>query len=92
VRVATYVGVWAALVSLTGVELALLTVNIPHAVFLTFLFGSAFIKAVLIALFYQHLVTEPKSVGAIYLAGLLTGLGLIVGMIVSMAGIMHSHH
>lgn len=78
-----YVVVWAVLVVATGLELLVMGRPIPQVPSSTVIMGLAGLKAILIALFYQHLIHEARSIPTLYIAAALAGIGLLVGMAVS---------
>lgn len=82
-KVLGYVAVWVVLMVATAMEV--LIFGMPASPSLTTLGigGLAGLKGLLIALFYQHVVDEPRSVSVLYVAALLAAAGLIIGMAVS---------
>lgn len=83
-KIVGYATVWLVLIVATGLELALFGMPLTPLVVALGIFGLAGIKAILIAMFYQHLVGEPKSVSILYLVGLLAAMGLIGASIISL--------
>ncbi len=76
--------IWGLLIGATVFELAIFRTAIAPNAAASIIVSLAGLKAMLIALFYQHLSREPKSVSLVYVAALLAGVGLIIGMQVSM--------
>ena len=83
-RIAGYLAVWVVLMAATALEVMLFGMPLTLAVLLIGIMGLAVLKAVLIALFYQHVWTEERWVKLFYLLALVTAVGLIVGMITSL--------
>ena len=81
--IAGYIAVWAVLAVATGLELLVIGRPIPQVPSSLVVMGLAGLKAILIALFYQHLIHEARSIPVLYLAAALTGVGLLIGMAVS---------
>ncbi|MEM4190120.1 MAG: cytochrome C oxidase subunit IV family protein [Candidatus Caldarchaeum sp.] len=78
-----YIGVWAVLMLATVLELAMLRLPMTLSLIVFGIMGLAFMKAVLIALFYQHLLTETRWIKLLYAVAALTAVGLVVGMVTS---------
>ncbi len=78
-RKPNYVGVFGVLAVLTLLEVGVTYLPVPRVPVLVPL---ALIKAGLVALFYMHLKYDRKIFGAIFGAGLLMGIGLILSLIV----------
>jgi len=77
-----YLLVFAALIGETDVEVNLRSIFQAENVFVTVLLGIAGTKAILIAMYYQHLRYEPKSLSAwviigLVIASLLMGLSFV---------------
>ena len=77
-----YLLVFAALIGETDVEVNLRSVFHAENVFVTVLLGIAGTKAILIAMYYQHLRYEPKSLSTwviigLVIASLLMGLSFV---------------
>ncbi|MDJ0269180.1 MAG: cytochrome C oxidase subunit IV family protein [Aigarchaeota archaeon] len=83
-RVVHYVAVWVGLVILVALELVVFYAGLPPAQARAGIIGLASVAALLVAVFYQHLIREPRGVATLYIAGLLAALGLIIGMVVSL--------
>ena len=83
-RLAGYLVVWVVLMVSTALEVVLLGMPLTFAVLILGVMGLAVLKAVLIALFYQHVWSEERWVKLFYLLALVTALGLIVGMVTSL--------
>jgi caa(3)-type oxidase subunit IV len=73
-----YCLIWCLLIILTLMELATLRLNLPVTTIALSIIGLASIKALLIALYYQHLIKESESVGWFYLASIFFILVLVV--------------
>ncbi len=67
-----YLLVFAVLVGGTDIEVNLASIQsaIPYSEYVSVLLGLAALKAVLIAMFYQHLKYEPRSLSTWVLVGL----------------------
>jgi cytochrome c oxidase subunit IV len=79
-----YLLVFAILVGGTDIEfnLATLQASIPYGEYVSILLGLAGMKAILIAMFYQHLKYEPRSLSSwviigVVIASLLMSLSFI---------------
>jgi hypothetical protein len=83
VKILGYVVVWVVLMVATALEMLIFGMPAPPSVTTLGIGGLAGLKGLLIALFYQHVVDEPKSVSLLYLAALLAAAGLLIGMAVS---------
>jgi len=76
--VKVYVAVFAVLVGVTGVELALIGIpGISRALTITTLIGLAGFKALLVAAFFQHLKDEPRPLSTVLLVGLVIVMALM---------------
>ncbi len=84
-RIATYVAVFAALVAMTVLELLIFGQPLPRILVDLSIIGLAGGKALLIALFFQHLAYEPRSLS--YLAVLGVG-GVVAFFILSVFSIV----
>jgi len=84
VKVGAYIVVWGILVAATVLELFLFGLSAAPTMTTTAIVSLAGMKATLIALIYQHLVREPRSLAVLYMAALVAGVGLIIAMLVSM--------
>ncbi|MCS7146018.1 MAG: cytochrome C oxidase subunit IV family protein [Nitrososphaerota archaeon] len=69
-RLWVYLSVFAALVLMTVLELIIFGQPLPRVVVDLSIIGLAGGKAVLIALFFQHLAYEPRSLSAFALLGI----------------------
>ena len=83
-RIVLYVGVWVVLMVATMLEVVIFGMPMTLAMIIFGVMGLAVLKAVLIALFYQHVWTEERWVKLFYLLALVTAIGLIVGMVTSL--------
>ncbi len=77
-----YVGVFAVLAILTAIEVGVTYVNLPR---LPILIPLALAKATLVALFYMHLKSDRRVFSAIFVMGVLMGIGLILSLAVLFA-------
>lgn len=73
-----YVGVWIGLVIFTLLEVLVLGLELGTILMVLLVLGLASVKAILVALFYQHLRYEPPSLGWFYVASVLIILAIIV--------------
>lgn len=74
-----YLLIFAALIGETDIEVNLRSIFQAENVFVTVLLGIAGTKAILIALFYQHLKYEPRSLSVWVIIGLVTA-SLLMGL------------
>jgi heme/copper-type cytochrome/quinol oxidase subunit 4 len=84
-----YLLVFAILVGGTDIEfnLAVLQKTIPYSYYVSILLGLAGVKAILIAMFYQHLKYEPRSLSSWVIIGL-----VIASLLMSLSFIqLHVH-
>ena len=65
-----YLTVFAMLIGETDVEVNLSTIIPAYNLYVSVLLGIAATKAILIAMFYQHLKYEPKSLSSWVIVGL----------------------
>lgn len=72
-----YLGVFAALVMLTAIEIAITYLPLPR---IPFLVPLAFAKASLVALYFMHLKFDQKVFRLVFVFGVVMGLGLVVAM------------
>lgn len=72
-----YLSVYGALIGSTLVEVSLLGLPIPPLLKTPSIMGLAGLKALLIALFYQHLKDEPRALSSILIMALLIAASLI---------------
>jgi cytochrome c oxidase subunit 4 len=85
-RMGLYTFVWLILVLATVLEVVLISAPGTLLVMLFAVAGLAILKAVLIALYYQHLRYEPWSVSSLPLVALALLAVLIVVMVASGGG------
>jgi cytochrome c oxidase subunit IV len=78
----TYLIVFVALAVLTGLEVTVTHLPLPR---IPVLVPLALIKAALVALFYMHLKFDKKIFSAVFVMGLLMGIGLIFSLILLFA-------
>ena len=76
--------VWVVLMAATALEVVIFGMPVTVAMIIVGVLGLAVLKAVLIALFYQHVWTEERWIKLFYLFALITAVGLIAGMITSL--------
>ena len=84
-----YLLVFAILVGGTDIEfnLATLQATIPYSYYVSILLSLAGVKAILIAMFYQHLKYEPRSLSSWVIIGL-----VIASLLMSLTFIqLHVH-
>ena len=65
-----YLSVFGVLIGSTIAELSIIGLRIPSNILITSLVGLAGAKAVLIALFFQHLKDEPRALSYFLIIGL----------------------
>jgi cytochrome c oxidase subunit 4 len=73
-----YLGVFWVLAILTAIEVGVTYLPLPR---IPILVPLALLKAALVALFYMHLKFDRRVFSAIFAAGLLMGIGLILSLI-----------
>lgn len=73
-----YVGVFIALVILTGIEIGVTYLPLPR---IPILIPLALAKASLVAMYYMHLKYDKRPFGYIFGMGLFVGIGLILAMV-----------
>ena len=74
-----YLLVFAALIAETDIEVNLSSVIVSYNAYVSVLLGIAATKAILIAMFYQHLKYEPKSLSSWVIVGLVIA-SLLMGL------------
>ena len=84
-KIGVYLIVFGILVGTTIAELLLVGVNISRTWLIISIIGLAGVKAVLIAVFFQHLRDEPKSLSTLLLLPL---LGAVAFLVISMVSVM----
>ncbi|HZD12571.1 MAG TPA: cytochrome C oxidase subunit IV family protein [Candidatus Binatus sp.] len=72
-----YLLIFAILVGSTAGEVTLIQTNLGYGVIATIIIALAGAKAVLVALFFQHLKDEPKALSSIVLLALLAIVPLL---------------
>jgi len=80
-KASVYIAVWALLLATLIAQVSL--AERPIATQATAVAALAWIQALLIALFFQHVLRENRWVKAFYVLALAGALGLIVGMLTS---------
>tara|TARA_B100001013_G_C24611255_1_gene443321 strand:- start:141 stop:398 length:258 start_codon:yes stop_codon:yes gene_type:complete len=84
-KIGVYLIVFGILMGTTIAELLLVGVNISRTWLIISIIGLAGVKAVLIAVFFQHLRDEPKSLSTLLLLPL---LGAVAFLVISMVSVM----
>jgi len=74
-----YLLIFAALIAETDIEVNLSSVIVSYNAYVSVLLGIAATKAILIAMFYQHLKYEPKSLSSWVIVGLVIA-SLLMGL------------
>ncbi len=74
-----YLLVFAALIGETDVEVNLSSIIPVYNIYVSVLLGIAAVKAILIAMFYQHLKYEPRSLSSWVIVGLVIA-SLLMGL------------
>ncbi|MCS4538105.1 MAG: cytochrome C oxidase subunit IV family protein [Thaumarchaeota archaeon] len=85
--VVTYSAIFAILIGSTVFELILIGQPLSQQVLITSIIGLAGVKAVLVALFFQHLKDEPKAISSIVLFGFTAVILLITLSLLSIAAL-----
>lgn len=86
--VKVYSSIFAVLIGSTAFELAIIGQPLARNVLVTSIMGLAGIKALLVALFFQHLKDEPRSVSSLLLLGLVAAFILLTLSLLSI-GALH---
>lgn len=81
-----YFVVFGVLIGSTVIELSIIGLPISPTIITASILGFAGLKAVLIAMFFQHLKDEPRSLSSMLLIGLITATILITISLLSVAG------
>ena len=79
--------IFAILIGSTILELILIGQPLPQQLLIASIMGSAGVKAVLVALFFQHLKDEPKAISSIVLFGFTAVIMLITLSLLSIAAL-----
>jgi len=74
-----YLLIFAALIAETDIEVNLSSIIVSYNAYVSVLLGIAATKAILIAMFYQHLKYEPKSLSSWVIVGLVIA-SLLMGL------------
>ncbi len=77
-----YVGIFIVLAVLTMIEVGVTYLPLPR---IPILVPLALIKASLVALFYMHLKFDRRVFSAVFLMGVLMGIGLILSLTILFA-------
>ena len=83
--VKVYSTVFAILIGSTAFELLILGQPMARSVLVTFIMGLAGVKALFVALFFQHLKDEPRSVSSLVLLGLVSAMILMTLSLLSIS-------
>ncbi|MFB3888015.1 MAG: cytochrome C oxidase subunit IV family protein [Candidatus Bathyarchaeia archaeon] len=81
-----YVGIWLVLVAATIAEAVTVSLPASAQLLVTIIMIIATAKAVLIALYYQHLRYEGRAIAVLPLAGIVALAALAVTAIISLGG------
>lgn len=81
-EVKTYIIAWAVLVAMTVAEVLMLGIPASYTIVVSTVSILAIIKALLIALYYQHLAHEPGSLSSLPLYAIAMLAALIVVSVV----------
>lgn len=84
-----YSSIFAVLIGSTAFELAIIGFPLPTRILTTLIMGLAGLKAVLIALFFQHLRHEPKALSLLLLMALGGAIVLITISLLQIGAMMH---
>jgi cytochrome c oxidase subunit 4 len=76
-----YIGIWAALAVLTGIELGVAFLPWSKTTLILLLIGLAVWKALLVALYFMHLRFEPNRLRILAIAPLPLALILVTAVI-----------
>lgn len=82
--VKAYLIVYVILVVATLIEVAIVNMQLATALTIVSIVGLAGLKAVLIAMFYQHLKDEPTPISGIMMFGL---IGVVLFIVLSLLSI-----
>lgn len=78
-----YIGIWVGLMVATALELTIIGLPLGTTRLISGILGLVVVKALLIAVFYQNLLHESKSISSLYLLGLVVGTGLLLALAVT---------
>ena len=84
-KIGVYLIVFGILMGTTVAELFLIGINISRTWLIISIIGLAGVQAILIAVFFQHLKDEPKSLSTLLLLPL---LGATAFLVISMTSVM----
>jgi len=79
-----YIAIWVILILFTIIEILIFGLPLPTSLIVPGILSLAAVKALLIALFYQHLLHTPTGISTLYFIALLGGIGITAGMIASL--------
>ncbi len=79
-----YVGIWAGLIAATLLEVFTRTLSGSAQLIVTIIVLIASVKAIAIALYYQHLRYEDRSIAALPLAGIVALSILAITAVISL--------
>ncbi|MBI2184908.1 MAG: cytochrome C oxidase subunit IV family protein [Thaumarchaeota archaeon] len=76
-KLIVYAGVFAFLMATTAVELMTIGMQLPRNILVTIIMSTAGLKAVVIAMFFQHLKDEPKALSILVIIPIIAAAALI---------------
>ena len=79
-----YIGIWAILIAATIAEAVMSVISGPHLTFVTIIILIASAKAIIIALYYQHLRYDGIRLAALPLSAIIALAVLAVTAIISL--------
>jgi len=82
-----YLIIFAILIGETDIEVNLFSLNLAFSTYASILLGLAATKAIMIAMFYQHLKYEPKSLSTWVILGI-----VIASILMSFSFLQLSSH
>jgi len=85
--VVTYSAIFAILIGSTVFELILIVQPLSRQLLITSIIGLTGVKAVLVALFFQHLKDEPKAISSLVLFGFMAVILLITISLLSITAL-----
>ena len=85
-----YLIIFAILIGETDIEVNLFSLNLTFSTYASILLGIAATKAIMIAMFYQHLKYEPKSLSTWVILGIVIASILMSFSFLQLTN--HSYH
>ena len=85
--IVVYSVIFAILIGSTVLELMILGQPLSRQLLIVSILGSAGVKAVLVALFFQHLKDEPKAISSLVLFGFIAVILLITLSLLSITAL-----